>query len=244
MRAIKRTAMMLAFFGMLGFGVGACGDDDSGGGNGDGTGTIELRYVFSNAQGAGSTRATHTCTITNVKSLNWKLEVSSGTVAEGQPDTLDWITIRDEPNAVETLATEYDISAELPAGTYQNMRVEQRNKVIWVVDCPGIGAIELPDSNSNVGGPDDPAPTSVVTPHGVYGYDQNDNFVMMAEGERMSSFEVLEDTTTTLTWVYNLNTLDWFDNDDSEDWSDGDELDNWTLTGDATTMFDIEITYQ
>ena len=112
------------------------------------------------------------------------------------------------------------------------------------MECPLFGRLELPSLNASDLPPYGPARISIVTPNGVYTYDDNDNFTMAAEGEKMSSFEVQDGGTTTLTFVQNFNTVDFIDTDDSSDWSDGDDLDNWTLIPGETTMFDIEVSYE
>lgn len=215
-----------------------CGDDDSE--TGEGTLTYQIRFP----NGSAARRSLNTCTIVDARALQWKLEVSQEIPVEGAPDDLTWVTIHDTPDATLQLSSEFSVQATVPTGTYRSLKVTQHNLMYWVVECPIIGRIELPSLNVSDLPPWGPARISIVTPNGVYTYDESDNFVMAAEGETMSSFDVHDGGTTSLTFVQNFNTLDWNDTDDSSDWSEGDELDDWTLVDGKTTMFDIEVSYE
>jgi len=225
---------------MMVMGAG-CGGGD--GGSEEGMGTLEFRMSVSNSRGIAS-RSTRTCAIKNMKVAIYKIEIAAGEVAAGQPDTLEWQVIRDQPDAVEQLASEITLQAQLPVGTYENWRFTQRNGMYWVVECPQAGSQDLPSLNYSAGTFDEVAPLSVNTPNGSYHYDQDGNFEVAAEGENVSPFEIKEGGKTVVTWIFNFASLDWLDNDESGDWSDGDELDNWTLLPGKDTMFEMQVTYE
>ncbi len=239
--ALART---LALTTVLTCGGISCGDDDDQNGNQNNsngtTGTLVFKIHYG-SDASPKPRSMNTCTITDVRAMHQLLEVTLDEVPTVPPGEVEWQELYS--GNTEFLCSEFEAQATLAAGTYNAMRITQRNQLGWVVDCPGIGSVELIGLNNSDASPMDILPPTVLTPTGLYVADASD-WTRVNDGESMGTFDIQAGGTTVLTWRSHFNTLDWNDADDNQTWSDGDSLDNWTLQAGETTMFSFDVEYQ
>lgn len=184
---------------------------------------------------AGPAKTTHTVDIVDIYHTIHSMYVSTGTVAEGQPDDLDWVPLL--VDGVEEYDSNLDIQVVVPPGRYTCMKLLQSNALKWVC-TDGTETYELQDWNAGSDGPDQM--WNVFSTEGLYTYTGDGRFVLQNTGERIgTAFEVLAGDDTVVTIRSNFNTLDWSDADDSGDWSTGDTLGNWTTIPGTDTMVDF-----
>lgn len=183
---------------------------------------------------------TLTCDIINAKTIIYKLEVTTGDIIDGEPDTLSWVTLHE--SSEEMLHTEREFSIDIPAGVYTGFKVTQRNRVYWICTLEA-DTLEFPSLNDGSLAPD-ASLINILGENGLYLYDEDGNFSLEQPDEKLGSFEISSGEITKVTCRVNFMTLDWLDNDGNGEWSDGDELDNWTLPDGIDTMSDFIIEYE
>lgn len=213
-----------------------------------GIGTLEFRMTVWNAEHSGGlkniysqTQAdTHTVDIINTRHLIPKIEISTDEVKSGvSPADINWTVMYE--SSEEMLATDREITIELPVGKYVSFKLTQRNLMYWVCNFEGR-IFEFPSFNDSELDPN----AQLINYFGETGLHEIEGgvFVLKYERERLGSFEIKPNAKTKVTMRMNLITLDWIDNDGSGDWSDGDELTNWRTPEGITTMTDLIVEYE
>jgi hypothetical protein len=182
---------------------------------------------------------TNTCNLINLKSIMYKIEVSTGEIIEGKPDNLDWKTIYESSN--EILHTELKISIDLPIGAYKSIKLTMSNRLSWICTLRG-NTLEFPDLNSSQLIPEAKI-LNWFGKEGLFLLDAN-NFKLVQPKEKLGLFEIRSGKITNVTLRMNIKTLDWIDNDRDGKWSFGDRLDNWTTPEGIDTMVDFIIKYE
>lgn len=230
MKPIGSTLALL----LIALTIGACsssGDDPAPTAPDPTMATLVYAQRMANADSRGGTPPDKTAVqegqIIDTRHARLKIEVSQGTVVDGQADTCEWIEIYDSHEEMGD-ADRVFAPALLPVGVYDNLRITtDSNHAIW--ECAfGGDIVDIPAATS---------PVMVFGDGGLYGYaDGTGVLVSIAPGERLGGFEVRADVTTHLTFVSNLDSLTWNDADGSGDWSDGDQVGNVTGLPGTDTM--------
>ena len=214
----------------------------------NGDGTLVFRTTVWNAElpddskkaSFKATAVTRTVDLINTRHLIPKIEISTDEIKEGvSPDDINWTVMYE--SSEEMLATDREISIELPAGKYVSFRLTQRNQIFWVCTYDG-DTYEFPSLNNSEIGSDELL-VNYFGETGLHGI-KDGVFVLEYERERLGTFQIKPNRTTDVTMRMNLITLDWIDNDGSGDWSEGDELTNWTVPDGITTMTDFIVEYE
>lgn len=188
------------------------------------------------AAGAIGTTEPRVGQILDVRHGRLKIEISQGTVVDGQADDFDWILIYD--SFVEMRDSDRVFApVEVPVGSYDNLRITtDAHYAIW--ECL------FGDDDDTIDVHAETSPIAVFGEDGLFLY-VGDSSVLesIAPGERLGGFDVRAGVTTHLTLVSNLNTVDWYDHDGSGDWSEGDTFGNVTVVDGAVTMADFVAEY-
>lgn len=185
-------------------------------------------------------KTVYTTDLIDVRHLIPEIQVTTDEIEAGvAANSVDWITIYQSDE--EMLHTERQVNIEIPAGDYRGIRIVQRNLVYWVCTYEGE-VFEFPGLNNSELEPEDLL-VNTFGEDGLYDIDDNGNFYLYHDGEKLGTFEVLVDINTKVTMRLNIQTIDWHDNDNSGDWSYGDELSNWTLPEGIDTMSDFIVEY-
>jgi len=244
----KNTLMCLLVFALI---ITSCSEDvtspKDNGTNGD-KGTLEFRTTVWNAEFPDGLKNiyshtqtdTNTVDIINIKHLIPKIEISTDEVKGGvSPGDINWTVMYE--SSEEMLATDREITIELPVGKYVSFKLTQRNLMYWVCNFEDR-IFEFPSFNDSELDPN----AQLINYFGETGLHEIEGgvFVLKYERERLGSFEIKPNAKTKVTMRMNLITLDWIDNDGSGDWSDGDELTNWRTPEGITTMTDLIVEYE
>ena len=182
----------------------------------------------------------NTCEIIDIRNILYRFQVADGEIVAGEPDNLEWITIYE--SSEELLNSEKDFVIDLPPGSYRALKLLQSNLMYWVVTYED-NVYELPSLNNSDLEPDAQI-QNIFGEDGLYELDDEANFYLYHDGEKLGTFDIIAGKTTKVTLRMNLKTLDWIDHDGDGVWSDGDSLNNWTTPEGIETMADFIVVYE
>ena len=206
----------------------------SGGGGGGGdnpnpnpnptNGTLKLKIsVYNSYQPLkeGSYKTTpdeYTSEVTDIRSSNIQIRVTSDNISAGVADDFDWTTAYSSSSTVT--ASSIDASFSVPAGTIRGLSISQNNQIEWVCSHNG-SSINITDLiNSQL--------ATNATSYQIYGsggsYEISGGVTQKTGDANFSPVTITAGQTTTVTIRLNIVSLDWIDNDNSNSWTSGDAV--------------------
>lgn len=214
--------------------LGSCGGDDDPASPGATTAPMVYAQRMASADLPAVKASTAEGRILDTRHARLKIEVSRGTVVDGEPDTFEWIVIYDSQQELADMERVF-APVELPVGSYDNLRITtDPDRVVW--ECAfGDDLVDIPVETGAV---------MVFGDGGLFHYAAGgDVLESVAPGERLGGFEIRAGVTTHLTFLSNLDAVTWLDNDESGDWSQGDQVGGVTGLPGTETMGDFVVEY-